>query len=334
MATIGNTYLTLADLYKQQDGNGQVVSDIIEMLAQTNSIMSDMMTQECNDGTKHLTTIRTGLPTGTWRRLYQGVQPTKSTNKQVHDTTGMLEAWSEVDSKLVKLSRNPGQFRLNESQAFLEGLTNQVATAIFYGNTDTDPEQFMGLAPRFNELTTAENSSQVINALGAQADNTSIWFIVWGDRTCHALYPQGTMAGLSRKDLGEETKNNSDGSLLRVMREQFTWDIGLSVRDWRYVARIANIDVSSMNAGSVPLYTYMRNAYYQLQQRRVAGGRPAIYCNRDVLEALDALGHNAGASDNFTRLRPMEIEGKEVMTYRGIPIRETDALINAETLVA
>lgn len=332
MATIGNTYLNLADLYKQQDGKGQVVSDIIEILAQTNTILEDMMTVEANDGTKHLTTIRTGLPSGTWRRLYQGVQPSKSTNKQVHDTTGMLEAWSEVDSKLVDLSRNPGQFRLNESQAFLEGMANQMATTIFYGNTDTDPEQFMGLAPRFNSLS-AENGSQIIDAGGTGADNTSVWFVTWGDRTCHGLFPSGTQAGLSRKDLGEETKENTDGSLYRVMREQFTWDIGLSVRDWRYMVRVANIDVSLMAAGSVALYDFMRNAYYQLQTRRVPNGRLAIYCNRDVLEALDALAHNQGASDNFTRLRPMEIEGKEVMTYRGIPIREVDALINTEAQI-
>lgn len=333
MATIGNTYLTLADLYKTQDGRGQVVSDIIEMLAQVNPILQDMMVQECNDGTKHLTTIRTGLPSGTWRRLYQFVQPAKSTNKQVHDTTGMLEAWSEVDSKLVKLSKNPGQFRLNEAQAFIEGLSQQVATTIFYGNTDTDPEQFMGLAPRFNSLS-AENGLQVVNAGGVGSDNTSIWCIVWGDRTCHGLYPQGSMAGLSRTDLGEETKHDANGGLMRVMREQFTWDLGLSVRDWRYVTRVANIDVSDMRAGSVKLYDFLRTAYYKLQQRRVAGGRAAIYCNRDVLEALDKLATNAGAADNFVRLRMMEVEGKEVQSYRGIPVRETDALVNNEAAVA
>ena len=88
-----------------------------------------------------------------------------------------------------------------------------------------------------------------------------------------------------------------------------------------------------MEAGSVALYDFMRKAYYKLQNRRVAGGNIAIYCNRDVLEALDALATNAGASDSFIRLRPMEIEGKEVMTYRGIPIRETDAIINTEAQV-
>ena len=81
----------------------------------------------------------------------------------------------------------------------------------------------------------------------------------------------------------------------------------------------------------------MRQAYYKLQSRMrrgdAAGGRQAIYCNRDVLEALDGLATNGGSSDNFVRLKPMEIEGQEVMTYRGIPIRETDAILNTESEV-
>ncbi len=332
MATLNATFLTLIDLFKQQEGDGSVTATIIEILAETNQILDDMVVVPCNNGTKHLTTIRTGLPAGTWRRLYQGVQPTKSETKQVTDTTGMLESWSEVDSKLVELSMNPGQFRLNESAAFMEGMSNDMANTIFYGNTDTDPEQFMGFAPRFNSLS-AESGSQIIDALGTGADNTSIWFVVWGDRTVHGLYPQGSKAGLTRDDKGMVTKTNSDGSLLDVHREKFTWDIGLSVRDWRYVVRIANIDVSDMLGGSVPLYTFMRNAFYQLQQRRVTGGRASIYCNTDVLETLDALAHADASADNFVRLVPQNIAGKEVLTYRGIPLRECDALTITEAQI-
>src|SRR5699024_9951397 len=116
--------------------------------------------------------------------------------------------------------------------------------------------------------------------------------------------------------------------------EVFRQHVGLSVRDWRYVTRVANIDVSDMAAGSVNLYNYLRQAYYQMQSRRVPGGRQVIYCNRDVMEALDALATNAGANDSFVRLTPKEIQGEEVMTYRGIPIRETDALINTEAAVS
>jgi hypothetical protein len=64
-----------------------------------------------------------------------------------------------------------------------------------------------------------------------------------------------------------------------------------------------------------------------------AQGRTVIYMNRDMIEALDALGTNATMQPGL-RLSTMEIQGEEVVTYRGIPIRETDALINAESLVS
>ncbi len=338
MATLNNNYPTLADLAKQMDGQGNVVSDIIEILHDTNPILQDMPFFEANNGTKHLTTIRSGLPAGTWRRLYQGVQPQKGTTTQVEDACGMLEAWSEVDSKLIDLSSNPARFRLNEAKAFLEGMNRDMATALFYGNTDADPEQFNGLAPRFNDLS-ADNGSQIVDGGGAGADNTSIWMVVWGERTCHGIYPKGSQAGLKREDKGKTTKEVSDGSLYDVHREKFCWDMGLSVRDWRYVVRIANIDVSNMQAGSVDMFALLRQGYWKLKQRQISGGRAAIYCNSDVLEALDAQCTPTVATSTTTtsgnvRLRVSEVEGKEVMTYRGIPLRETDALVNTEELVS
>jgi hypothetical protein len=203
---------------------------------------------------------------------------------------------------------------------------------MFYGNSASDPEEFMGLAPRFNDLGAA-NGGQIIDAGGTGADNTSIWFVTWGERQCHLLYPKGTQAGVQREDMGRQRITDADGKAYYAKEEKFTWHVGLAVKDWRYISRIANVDVSLMEAGSVALYDFMRKAYYQLQNRRVAGGKLCIYTNRDVLEALDALATNAGASDSFIRLKPMEIEGQEIMTYRGIPIREVDAILNTEARV-
>lgn len=339
MATTGNTYLTLADLFKQQDGQGNV-SDIIELLSETNPIMQDMIMAECNNGTNNLTSIRTGLPSGTWRKLYQGVQPDKSTTAQVKDATGMLEAWSEIDEKLVKLSKNPARFRLNEATAFLEGMNQDMASTLFYGDTDVNPERFMGLSARYNGYRATPNRpaedvyDQVVHGGGSGSDNTSIWMVVWGDRTVHGLFPEGTQAGLQRQDLGAETKTNSDGSVLRVVREKFEWDMGLSLRDFRYVVRIANIDTSDLVAGTTDIYKLMRQGFYRLHQRKVTGGRAAIYCNRDVLEALDAGSTpTSSTSTSFVRLSPMEVDGREVMGYRGIPVRECDAILNTEALV-
>jgi len=331
MATLGATWFDLIDLYKQQDGEGNFV-DIIEMLSEINPILDDAIAVQCNKGTTHLHTVRSGLPSVAWGKLYQGIPNSKSGKAQVEDTTGFVEGLSTIDNRLLDLSTNPGAVRLSEAQAYLEAMSQEVATKIFYGNSAADPEQFMGLSPRFND-TTAANGNQIIKAGGAGADNTSIWFVTWGDNQTQLLYPKGTQAGVQREDMGKQRLLDGSGNAYYGMEEKFTWHVGLAVKDWRYVSRICNIDVSLMQAGSVQLYEFLRTAYYRLQNRRVAGGKMAIYCNRDVLEALDALATNAGTTDSFVRLKPMEIEGKEVLTYRGIPIRESDAIVNDEDLV-
>jgi len=331
MAVLGSKYVDLIDIYTQQDGRGQFV-EVIEMLMEMNPMLDDALAVECNKGTTHLHTVRTGLPDISWGKLYKGVPNSKGRTAQVEDTTGFVEGLSTIDTRLLDLSTNEGAVRLSEAQSYLEAMSNEVQSKIIYGNSASDPEEFMGFAPRFNDLS-APNGNQIIDAGGVGVDNTSIWFVTWGDNQCNLIYPKGTQAGVQREDKGEQRVLDDNNNAYYAKEEMFTWHIGLAVRDWRYVSRIANIDVSDLQSGAVAVYDFMRKAYYQLQNRRVAGGSISIYCNRDVLEALDALATNAGASDNFVRLKPMEIEGKEVMTYRGIPIRETDAVVNTEQRV-
>jgi hypothetical protein len=332
MATLGSTMYDLIDLYKSKNPDGSIAT-VIEMLAEMNPILDDAIAIECNSGTKHLHTIRTGLPSVAWGKLYQGIPQSKSGKAQVEDTTGFVEGLSTVDERLLALSDNEGAVRLSEAQSYLESMNQEVATKIFYGNTANDPEEFMGLAPRYSD-TAAANGNNIVLAGGAGSDNTSVWFVTWGDNQTQLLYPKGTQAGVVREDKGSQRLTDGNGNAYYGKEELFRWNIGLAVKDWRYNVRIANIDVSAIEAGSVDLYGFMRKAYWKLQSRRVAGGKQAIYCNRDVMEALDALSTNSGASDSFIRLTPMEIQGKEVLGYRGIPIRETDAIINAEELVA
>lgn len=331
MAIIGNKFIDLIDIYKRQDDKGQLVA-VIELLMEMNPILDDAIAVECNKGTRHMHTVRTGLPPVSWGKLYQGIPQGKSTTAQVEDTTGFVEALSSVDTRLLDLSGNEGAIRLSEAMAYLEAMNQEVATKMFYGNTADDPEEFMGLAPRFNSLS-ATNGKQIVDAGGTGSDNTSVWFVTWGDQQCQLLYPQGTVAGIQRTDKNEQRVTDANGNAYYVKEELFTWNVGLAVKDWRYVARVANIDVSNLQANSVALYDFMRKAYYRLQNRRVAGGSICIYCNRDVLEALDALATNAGASDNFVRLTKREIQGEEVLAYRGIPIKECDAIINNEERV-
>lgn len=337
MSTLGATYVELYDVMKQTDPDDKIAA-VIELLKQQNPILDDAIAVECNSGTKHTHTIRTGLPSVSWGKLYEGIAQSKSTTQQVDDTTGFLEGLSSIDERVLKLAGSKkAAVRLNEAMSFLEAMNQEMATGLFYHDTATTPDKFKGLSARYNTIGGGGAGNQVIDAAGASTDNTSIWFVTWGDRFTHLLYPEGTKAGVEREDMGRQRVTDGSGNPYYVEEEKFTWHMGVAVKDWRYNARIANIDVSDMQAGSVDLYKYMRQAYYKLQSRMrrgdAAGGRQAIYCNRDVLEALDGLATNGGSSDNFVRLKPMEIEGQEVMTYRGIPIRETDAILNTEAEV-
>src|SRR5688572_29159527 len=332
MSTIGATFLDLIDVYKRQDETRQVAT-IIELLKKTNPILDDAIAIECNSGTRHLTTVRTGLPSVAWGRLYQGIPQSKSETAQVYDTTGFVESLSTVDKRLLEINKNPNALRMTEAVAHLESISQEIATRMFYGNTGTDPEQFMGFSPRFSDLG-SPNGGQIVDAEGTGSDNTSIWFVTWGDMESHLLYPEGTRAGISREDKGEQRVLDGSSNPYYVVEELFRQHVGLSVRDWRTVVRVANIDVSNLRAGSVDIYKFMRKAFWKFNKHRLNGGRMAIYCNADVLEALDADSTpTTGTTASFVRLRPTEVDGKEVMAYRGIPVRQVDAIVNTESRV-
>ncbi len=334
MPTLATQNPTLADVAKRLDPNGQV-DQIVEMLNQTNPILEDATFIEGNLPTGHRTSIRTGLPVPTWRRLYGGVQPTKSTTTQITDNTGMLEDYAEVDKALADLNGNTSAFRLSEDRAHIEGIGQEMASTIFYGNEGTEPAAFTGFAPRFNSLS-ALNHENIIDGGSAsgQTDNTSIWLVVWGPNTVHGIYPKGSKAGLSIDDKGQVTVENVDGKggRMEAYRTHYRWDAGLTVRDWRYVVRIPNIDISELRgANAVDARKELVELMIQASERipQLGMGRAAFYANRQIRTAL-RLGILDKVANNLTW---ETVAGKRVLTFDDIPVRTSDALLNTEARV-
>ena len=283
MATITNTNPTLSDWTESLGPDGQIAT-VIEILSQVNEILSTMTVMEGNLPTGHRTTVRTGLPEGTWRRLYKGVANVKTARATITDTCGMLEAYNEVDKDLAYLNNNTAEVRAQEARGTMEGMSQQVASTLFYGNTVTHPERFDGFAPRFN-LLSAGNGENIINGGGVGTDNHSIWLVVWHPDTCAAIVPKGSMAGLQMHDKGQETLTDADGLKFEGYRTHFQWKLGLSVRDWRYVVRIANIDKSLLTADistGADLPDLMFRAVELLPSSTPAGARMCWYMNRTV----------------------------------------------------
>ncbi|MCS4496252.1 hypothetical protein NXS97_19060 [Pantoea sp. B623] len=327
MAVKGLTALTLADWGKRVDGNGKI-DKIIELLGQTNPILDDMLFVEGNLPTGHRTTVRSGLPTATWRLLNYGVQPSKSTTVQVTDAAGMLEAYAEIDKSLADLNGNTNEFRLSEDRAFIEAMNQQMAQTLFYGDTSVNPQQFMGLSSRYSTKA-AGNGQNIIDAGGTGTDNTSIWLVVWGENTVHGIFPKGQKAGLQHQDLGEQTLIDANGGKYQGYRSHYKWDNGLTLRDWRYVVRIANIDVSDLSvAGSAAnIVTLMIKALHRIPNRGM--GKPVFYMNRTVGQALDLQSLDKPS----LAISVKETEGEWWTAFRGVPIRETDAILETEARV-
>lgn len=321
--------LTLADWAKRLDPDGRV-DKIVEMLAQKNEILDDMLFVEGNLPTGHRTTVRAGLPSAAWRMLNYGVQPSKSKTKQVTDTAGMLEAYAEVDKDLADLNGNTPQFRLSEDKAFLEAMNQQMAQTTFYGNTSTNPERFLGLAPRFNDPS-ADNGENILNGGGSGSDNTSVWLVVWGNDTCHGIFPKGTKAGLQHKDLGEVTLEDDAGGKYQGYRTHYQWKTGLTLRDWRYVVRIANVDVSNLTkdaSSGADLIDLMTQALEIPPD--LSSGRAAFYCNKTIRSFLRRQIRNA----NNVHINMDEVAGKKVVSFDEVPVRRCDQILNTEAALS
>jgi len=338
MATLSERYPTLLDVARRTDPGG-AIADVVEILNETNEILSDMVFVEGNLPTGHRTTIRTGLPAPTWRKLYGGVQPTKSTSVPVTDTTGMLEAYAEVDKALADLNGNTAAFRLSEDRAHIEGMNQEMAESLFYANEGTEPEAFTGLGPRFNTLTGAENSENVIDAKSQDTDNASIWLVVWGPNTVHGIYPKGSKAGIQVEDKGQvtlETAPGTNGGRMEAYRTHYRWDMGLTVRDWRYVVRIANIEKSALSAtwtnGAFATGANLPDLMFQAMSLvpNLSLGRPAFYMSRGILTAVR---RQLSAMGNQSYLTQDMAGGTMVERFQTIPLRRVDALAADEALV-
>ena len=343
---MANVLPNLVDWARRADPDGSIAI-IAEMLSQCNEVMKDMIWQEGNLPNGHKTTIRVGLPQGVWRAANQGVASSVSKTAQFTDSIGELVDYSYVDKSIAELNGNVAKYRYSEDMSHIEGLSQQVASALFYSNEATTPTAFTGFSPRYNTITvaTAKNAVNVLNAGGTASANLSIWLVGWGDHTTFGIFPKGSQAGLVYEDKGDVVPVYDNGLRFEAYTSYFKWKIGLCVKDWRFNVRICNVDTTSAGLqGTSPpdLYTLMMRAVVKLPtaSRRlsgitesdapgdpVTGINPVWYVNRTGREYLDI----QAVRDRNVLISSKDYAGDPVVMFRDVPIRVVDALTNTET---
>jgi hypothetical protein len=323
---------TLMD-FLQSLGPDDSVQELGEILNQTNRLLDDMTFVEGNLITGHRFAIRTGIPEPTWRRYYQGVQPTKSSRAQVTASTGTLEDYAEVDQELADLNGNANSFRLNEDRAHIEGMTQKATRYMLYGDEGVEPNAITGIMPHFNALGDSGTGDQIIDAGGTGTDNGSILLIGWAPHTIFGIYPKGSKAGLEMNDKGQVTAEakTADGTkigLYEAYRTHYRWQLGLVIQDYRYIVRIANID-RSLLAPDITLTSNLGANLPDLMFQAMEylptldGVRPVFYMDRNMLTMLRRQMPYAVKNSTLTM---EDVGGRRLYDFQGVPIQRIDQM--------
>lgn len=338
MATLSTLAMTLGEHAKRLDPDGST-AQVVELLSQTNEIIDDMLWREGSLPNGDQATIRTGLPDVFYRLANLGTPSSTSKTTQITEQVAMLHGRSSIDKKVAEMNGNTNALRRDEGMAFLEALEQTFSDTLFYGSA-ANPEEIVGFANRYSDLS-AQNGANIIDAGGTGSDNSSIWLVGWGARSVHGIFPRAGKAGIDHENLGLQDEFDASNNRFRAFMDEWGWDFGLMIRDWRYTVRIANIDISVLVADTdgttTNLIELMLSAIHHLpttkgkasMDKGVVGVTPMFYVNRTVGQMLDIQAMNK----SNLHLKVGNEEGNEKISLRGIPIHTVDALTEAEAQV-
>jgi hypothetical protein len=330
MTAIGTDAVTLHDWAARFGAKGEYVNQqIVEIQSKTNRLFEVLPYKQCNDGQKEVVLLRGELPEVAWRIINKGVKPGKSKSKQASFTCGGIEHLARVDEKLLKINGNDNNWRLSENIAAQEAMGQKMATTFFYGDETVNPAGFTGLSSYYYSKANQDSlwADQIIDAGGTGASLTSLWMLGLGADTVYGIYPKGTAAGFEYKDNGRVKTYDSDGGEFYSYESQYNWDMGLAIRDPRYVVRVANINTSALTSANCDAFIEnMIKAYNQIENPAKAS-KLVIFANRSVETYLDIVAEKK----SNVRLTIDEYGGKKITHFWGIPVLRCDAILNTES---
>lgn len=330
MATTGlyaNTGLaTLYDMAARLGKDGKEADQrVVELQAQTNDIWTVLPFKPCNDGTKEKIMLRNDLPDVAWRMLNSGSMPDKSAVKQASYTTGGLEALAEIDERMLAINRNSNVWRLSENTAHQEAMSQKMCQTIFYGDEKINPAGFTGFSAHYYSKANQDAlyADQIIDAGGTAEDKlTSLWIMTFGMDTVYGIHPETIPTGYRYKDNGRIQMMDAAGGKFWGYQSQYNWDMGIAIRDPRYIVRLANIDLTQTS--STTFIDSLITAFNQIHNPD--HGRTVILCNRKVETYLAILA----AKKENVNLRIDEFGGKKITHFWTAPILRNDAILTTE----
>lgn len=337
MAVLGSEALTLSDMRKRLDPNG-TTAFIVEALEQANPVLKDIPWIEGNLKTGNVTTVRTMVPTPSIRMINKGVARGKSTTRQVQDTCMILEDRSVVDIELLALQKDKERFRASEDAAFVQGFSNYVAEQIFYGDEVNAKGTFNGISVRYNEYCGSNSkkgdpSYQVLSAgTPGSNTNTTAYFVGWGGKNTVGIYPEGTIAGLKMRDLGEQTVTDADKLEYQALATLFTWKCGLSVQNIRSNALLRNINVANLgsltSAQKLQLMDNLTITKNRIQNLQNGDKKVVLYVSDSLYDFFETYLNDK--TNVFVTQQTLQ-NAMPALYFKGIPVAKCDAISETES---
>lgn len=330
MATQAHDVPNILDISTRYTSDGKPLP-VAKILTQRKPVFMDIPWKETNTTNGHRLAVETELPEAVLRKLNAGVKPSTGRVNNVTEATAEFASLGLVDKTLAELSDNVADFRVSKNGRHIEAIGQKFEDQFFSGSAVT-PEGFVGLAERYDDLS-GSLERNIIDAGGSGNDLTSMWVVGWGMDSVYGIYAKGTKAGIQHTDYGDELVSDGSGGQYPAYRDWFALQAGLAVEDPRAIVRVANIDLSNLEDAPTPgtdlvLTNELIRATHRLEQ--MDSLRPVIYVNRDIMEWLDIQANNR----SILALKQSEIDGRPVTTFRGFPIRRSDALGWDEAAVA
>lgn len=337
--------MNLYDYAKLFDPKGEKYA-VARVLDQTNPIVRDAITIESNSDSGHEYAVQNGLPTTAWRRAYQGVTPSKGTQTVVKEVYGRMSAVSEVDVAIAEKGGKVAEVRAEDQRNQLEAMNQEFAKKFFYGSAQDDEKAFIGFAARYSKLSGAKSSRNVINNGGSTPNKQhSIYLIGWGKGKIFTFFPKGTQAGIKIYDYsknGPIDLKDANGGTYPGYKKQMEWLVGLAVQDWRYGARVCNIDMSAITTKShcVSLFENFIAAVGKIQNPDVVN--LVAYTSREVRDKLRAGFLAAGGSasapivyqENKLTTTGLPVYGYHDLVIDGIHVKTCDCIEGTEAVVS
>lgn len=331
MATLNATLPGLLDLEHMDRPDGDGFLKMIYSMTEMQDILKDIPFFEANGRMAHKFLRLSGLVSGTWVDLNEGISSSKGVMGSDLAAIGMLESRLIADMRFAAIEPNFEAYIERLAEPHYHGLANDVADAIVNG-TISGGYHFNSIEGHIASASQTDQFGQsMCHTFGGSTTLSSMLAVDWGQDKVYGVYPRGHRNyGVEKHELGRnQLTSGTNSSDMRSYVCDFSWYLALVIADDRCVRRIANMEPtgSLYNPRATTFAVYpIIDALLSMENM----GRSAIlYANRAIFGMLWKAA-NADSTVNYSDRNPWQ---QPDYKFSGNTIRFSDSLLTTETQV-